>query len=711
MTKRRPLRFDSQSPSQRMLAFASSYRLAAAVLFLLALLTLLGTLNQTEESLYDTQKKYFESIWVRDWVGHFPVFLPGGALLMGILFVNLALGTVMRIRRSWGNAGLYTSHIGILILIVSAFVTNRFAWEGNMTLYPGMESDEALSYNFWQLEIIPMDASGKAKEALVIPNRDLRHVPGTGRTFVSKELPFKVVVEQYYGNSLPVPASAPVAKQGGRPIDGYVLVERPPAKDGEGNFAGLYARFVPLSGPEPSREAILHAPISVPLKGSVVLAFSPDGQTLASGSGSWDNSVKLWEVSTGKVTARLKGHSGGVNCVAFSPDGKLLASASEDHTLVLWDISAQREKARLKGHSGAVNCVAFSPDGRLLTSGSEDATVKLWDIATGKETASLKGHTAPVRSVAFAPDGKTLASSSTDKTVMLWDVVTSTAKATLKGHEDAVTCVAFRPDGQTLASGSKDATVRFWELPSGAQKACLRAHSGSVTGLSFNQDGKTLASASADETVRLWDVAKAEEKSTLPVRSGDVFSVAFNPRDNSLATASADRMLKLWDAATGKEKATLPGHLEFTEPVPYTFSLGGRQFAAQLVRERLKIPFTVKLDEFIFQRYGGSRTAMNYQSNITKLEGGTSEKIVIKMNEPLRHHGYTFFQSSYGPSSAGATEKLFTVFAVVKNPSDHWPLASLFVVLAGLLFHLILKLVEHLNFTSGHARKPAPARS
>jgi len=386
------------------LTIITSFGLAASVLALLTLVTLMGTLNQIEEGLIDSTAKYFESAWIVDTVKLgkvvVPVFLPGGYLLLTILFFNILAGTLVKIRKNWKAVGLYTQHIGILILIFSSFVTRHFAWEGNMALRPGMQSSEALHYRNWNLEILPIDGKSEATKALIIPHDQLERIGWKGeQTFSSKDLPFDIRITHAARNSTPIPVSAPMSSQSDAPeVDGFKLIKLPSEKEAERNSAGFYADFLPKTGGDP-------------------------------------------------IPAILWAHLGG----------------------------------------------------------------------------------------------------------------------------------------------------------------------------------------------------------------------------------------------------------NFAQVKPFTFEMEGKKWAAQVVRERMQIPFTIKLDQFLFEKYAGIMTAKNYQSNITKIESGTEEKIEVKMNEPFRHRGYTFFQASFGPQGAGPNDELYTVFTVWKNPSDHWPLFSLIVTFAGLLAHLGWKLVEHLR--------------
>ncbi|MEH2054063.1 serine/threonine-protein kinase [Nostoc sp.] len=205
------------------------------------------------------------------------------------------------------------------------------------------------------------------------------------------------------------------------------------------------------------------------------VAFSPDGQILASGS--WDKTIKLWDVNTGREICTIAGHQLKVNSVAFSPQGQLLASASYDRTIRLWQIpvleSSQKELQNrpcysllgtLSGHAWAVLTVAFSPDGQILATGSDDNTIKLWEVNTGQLISTLVGHSWSVVAVAFTADGETLLSASCDKTVKLWRVSTAEEIVTLSGHVDSVSAVAVSKVTQLIASGSRDKTIKLWQL-------------------------------------------------------------------------------------------------------------------------------------------------------------------------------------------------------------------------------------------------------
>ena len=251
------------------------------------------------------------------------------------------------------------------------------------------------------------------------------------------------------------------------------------------------------------------------------LAYSPDGALLLLGAS--DGWFELRDTATQRVRWEDLGHNANVNAAAYAPNGSTLATAgprvvksinvSPDNTILLWDTAALAMKAALAGHTGAVNALAFSPDSRALASASDDAAVILWDAASGAELARLEGHSAPVRAVAFSPDGALIASADTAGTVIIWDAQTRAPLHTLETvHTNAV---AFSPDGALLATGGGTATtapdyaIRLWDVASGEELAQLTGHTAPVGALAFNAAGTVLVSASEDLSLRFWGLTAA----------------------------------------------------------------------------------------------------------------------------------------------------------------------------------------------------------
>lgn len=380
--------------------FFTSFKLATVVLALMTLVTLLGTLGQVDHGLHAAKEKYFHSFYFTDSLFGVPVLLPGGLLLMIVLFANMVLGALVKVRKRWKGAGLLISHFGMLMLLAGGFVTWAYSTDGYMALYPGMSSDRVESYREWQLELMALAEDGSAEKAWFYPTEVLETIRADEqRVIPAPDLPFEVVINGYAKNATPVPVSAPIAASApGKEIDGFKLSPQPPSKEAEQNVPGCFLEIRPRGGGE-AIEAIL-----------------------------WAGSYK------------------------------------------------------------------------------------------------------------------------------------------------------------------------------------------------------------------------------------------FDPRER---------------------------------PMPFTFTVDGKRYGALLAKKSWPVPFTVRLDEFLFERHPGVSTARNYESRVTRTEEGQPDKALeIKMNEPMRYAGYTFFQESFGPAGSKPGDEMYSQFAVANNPADQWPLYALLITGFGLALHFVIMLVQ-----------------
>jgi WD40 repeat protein len=297
------------------------------------------------------------------------------------------------------------------------------------------------------------------------------------------------------------------------------------------------------------------------------LEFTPDGRSLLISSRS---GVRQWRIAQGddNKDEQPAGHKDEAWSLAFSSDGRILATGSDDSepdpTIKLWDVATGRLSGAWHGGHGTVAALALSPDGRTLASGHlvDRSNVRIWDAASGRLITTLEGHTDRVRALVFAPDGNSLATASSDGTVRLWDVVSWRKRSVLRGHGDAVHAVAFSPDGKTLASAGNDGDVRFWDLEAGSSDPSSRVlhNRANLMALAFARDGKTLAVADVLGSITLWDLNRSAPIRLIHGDGDELRQLAFTPDGTAIASAGKSGVIRLWDPATGQELLTLAAH-------------------------------------------------------------------------------------------------------------------------------------------------------
>ena len=338
----------------------------------------------------------------------------------------------------------------------------------------------------------------------------------------------------------PVPETAPSPASSAAVSPG--AAGRGPHGDSPRERAGARAPEPPLAPAPPSRLARTLTGHTDQVTG---VAFSPDGRLLATTSN--DGTARVWDPATGDCLRTFTGHNPIVRGMAFGPGGQLLTAASGRDMARVWDPATGDCLRTLTGHDSYVEGVALSPDGRLLATASSDGTARVWDVSTGGCLRTLTGHTREVWDVAFSPDGRLLATASSDRTARVWDVATGGCLRTLTGHKWRIWDVAFSPDGRLLATAGENKTARVWDVATGGCLRALTGHRRLVFGAAFSPDGRLLATAGRDRTARVWDLATGGCLRTLTGHTREVWDVAFSPDGRLLATASSDRTARVWD--------------------------------------------------------------------------------------------------------------------------------------------------------------------
>jgi WD40 repeat protein/serine/threonine protein kinase len=376
------------------------------------------------------------------------------------------------------------------------------------------------------------------------------------------------------------------------------------------------------------------------------VAFSPDGRTLASAS--HDRTIQIRDAVDGDLLRTLRGHGDAVYALAFSRDGRWLASASWDKTVKLWDPDTDSPALMTLGpHEFEVYRLAVSPDGRYLASATAGDVLRIWDLQT-RQVVLQRSEPQSFFGLAFSPTEPGVIATSHYQTIRIWNFHTGKELATLSGHHSFIKSIVFSPDGRLLASGTGDllrgdtGEVHLWDAQTGRGLFALQGHTDPIYALAFAPNGRYLASASQDKTAKLWDVETGQEALTLRGHTDTVRSVAFSPQGQRLATASADSTVRIWDAAPWSEESlaakvrTLPHGSD--RAVGAVFSPDGRTLvsagAGQTLKfwdvatatERLSVPMPTAICALAYSPDGKYVTTGDTESDVRVIDA-TSGRI------------------------------------------------------------------------------------
>ncbi|KAF7341186.1 Wd40 repeat [Mycena venus] len=310
-------------------------------------------------------------------------------------------------------------------------------------------------------------------------------------------------------------------------------------------------------------------------------------------------------------------------CVCFSPDGRYVVSANNEHKIEMWDVAKRWVEIEFRAHDSWIMSLAFSPDGARIVAGYHDHTIGVWSVATRAIEHILVGHSSVVLSARFSPDGKLIVSGSHDKTIRVWNVETGVAKLQLQGHDGWIMSAVFSPDGTKIASGSGDCTVRIWSVDTGEQLFVFAGHSGGVYSVAFSPGGMHVASGSDDHTIGIWPLAPDISPRRLLGHSGGVFAVSFSPNGRYICSASGDTSVGMWNFSTGEllrnEKTRYSNRVHSAE-----FSRDGH-FMLSACDDRTLLVSEVSTGEILLDTYNASVPIASVTMKPSAIETHSSE--------------------------------------------------------------------------------------
>jgi WD40 repeat protein len=287
-------------------------------------------------------------------------------------------------------------------------------------------------------------------------------------------------------------------------------------------------------------------------------AVTADGHSIVSGS--TDNTVRVWNLASGRLERTLEGHTDDVVAVAGTADGQRIVSGSHDHTVRVWNLASGRLERTLQGHTGPVWAVAVTADGQRIVSAGEDGNLRVWDLASGRLERTLQGYYRPVWAVAVTADGHSIVSAGEGRALRVWDLASGRLERTLKSHAGWVYAVAVTADGHSIVSGSAGNAVQVWDLASGRHQRILRGHTGPVHAVAVTADGQRIVSAGEGRALRVWDLASGRLERTLTGHAGPVHAVAVTADGQRIVSGSHDHTARVWNLASGRPQRTLTGH-------------------------------------------------------------------------------------------------------------------------------------------------------